>query len=56
MKFKVGDKVKPIENHPYLGIKKSNVGMITAILPRDYIHVKFSKRTVIFDLKELRRK
>lgn len=57
MKFKIGQKVKTKENHEYLGIKKSNVGLVTNIdKENDSVSVQFKKRNIIFCSLELIKK
>jgi len=54
-KLKLGKRVRPIENHPFLGITRRNVGKVISIESRD-VEVKFRNRpgTIVFQDAELK--
>lgn len=57
MRFKKGSKVKPKENHEYLGLSKRNIGIVVENLDRKSTNVYFKciDKKIIFCSYELRK-
>ena len=55
MKLKIGDKVRSIEDHYYLGLTKRNIGTILSI--NNYsVEVSFRKKLpILFQASELKK-